>query len=305
MSDPFQVLHQVPVGGGTLHVAQSGPPPGEAEAVVLAVHGATSSLMAFRRLARELDAAVPGICLLAPDLRGRGRSCSLPGPYGVPAHLADLLAVLDHTGAERAVLSGHSMGAYIAARFAAESPRRVSALVMIDGGLSIPVPPDQTAAEVLEQVLELSLARLRTTFSSVDEYVGLWREHPALQGEWNEDIEAYCRYEVTGQPGQVNCIVSEDAVVADCTDLVLDQTTAGAAELVRAPMHLVRAPRSLFDDEDPLLPKELVDAFALRHPDLHVEDVPGVNHYTLLLGSTGPARTARVIGEAVRQAVAA
>ena len=305
MSDPFQVLRRVPVGGGTLHVAQAGPPPDEAEAVVLAVHGVTSSLMAFRRVARELGAAAPGACLLVPDLRGRGRSCSLPGPFGVSAHLTDLVAVLDHAGVERAVLTGHSMGAYIAARLAAEHPRRVSALVMLDGGLSIPVPADQTAGEVLEQVLEQAVVRLRMTFSCVDEYVALWRQHPALLSEWNDDVDAYARYELAVEPDHVRCIVSEDAVVADCTDLVLDRATTAAAELVRAPMHLVRAARSLFDDEDPLLPQPLVDAFRLRHPDLRLEDVAGVNHYTLLLGSgPGPARTARAIGEAVRQTVA-
>jgi pimeloyl-ACP methyl ester carboxylesterase len=306
MSEPFDVIREIPVPGGALHVAQSGPAPDEADAVVLAVHGVTSSLMAFARLARELRVAVPGACLLVPDLRGRGCSASMPGPYGVVAHLADLVAVLDGAGVERAVLTGHSMGAYIAARLAAERPERTSALVMLDGGVSLPVPPDQTAEEVLEEVVEQSAARLRMTFSSVDEYVGLWHEHPALLGEWNDDIEAYARYEVSGPSGHVGCIVSEEAVVADCTDLVLDGTTAGAAELVRAPMHLVRAPRGLFDDDDPLLPQPLVDAFSARHPDARIEDVDGVNHYTLILGSgPGPARTARVIRRAMRHAVAA
>src|ERR1700757_2496553 len=94
-NDPFLATFEVPVHGGTLHVGRAGPPPERAGAVVLAVHGVTSSLMAYRRVARELLKAAPGVCLLVPDLRGRGRSCSLPGPYGVPAHLTDLVAVLD------------------------------------------------------------------------------------------------------------------------------------------------------------------------------------------------------------------
>ena len=36
------------------------------------------------------------VCLLAPDLRGRGRSAKLPGPYGIAAHIDDLIKVLDH-----------------------------------------------------------------------------------------------------------------------------------------------------------------------------------------------------------------
>src|SRR5437879_2990485 len=153
-------------------------------------------------------------------------------------HLADLLALADHARVERMVLAGHSMGAYLAARLAAEHPERASAVVLLDGGLSIPIPTDETPEEVLEQVVEQSVVRLRMTFSSVDEYVSLWRDHPALLGEWNDDIDAYTRYEVTGDPGRVGCIVVEAAVVADCTDLVLDGTTAGAAEMARVPIHL-------------------------------------------------------------------
>jgi pimeloyl-ACP methyl ester carboxylesterase len=224
----------------------------------------------------------------------------------VVPHLTDLVAVLDQAGVGRAVLAGHSLGAYIAARLAVEQPERVSALVMLDGGLEIPVPADQTAGDILEQILEQSTARLEMTFSSVEEYVELWRDHPALNREWNADVDAYARYEVTGRGGRVACVVSQEAVVADCTDLVLDQITAGSAELVRTPMHLVRALRGLFDDDDPMLPQPLVDSFAVRHPEVRIEDVPGVNHYTLVLGSgAGPRRTAQVIQEAMRLAVAA
>ena len=46
-------------------------------------------------------------------------SAGLPGPYGFAAHLADLLSVLDDAGVERAVLAGHSMGAYLATGLAA------------------------------------------------------------------------------------------------------------------------------------------------------------------------------------------
>ena len=179
LSDPFHALDEVTVQGGALRVARAGPPPNEAEAVVLAVHGITSSQMAWRTVAREL-AGRNRVCLLAPDLRGRGQSAALPGPYGMAAHVSDLLAVLDDAGVGRVVLAGHSMGAYVVARLAAEHPERAAAVVLLDGGLSIALPPDRDPDEVLENVVEQSIARLRMTYASVDEYVGLWREHPAL-----------------------------------------------------------------------------------------------------------------------------
>ena len=42
-----------------------------------------------------------------------------------------MLAVLDDAGVQRAVVAGHSMGAYVAARLAAEHPERVASLVLV------------------------------------------------------------------------------------------------------------------------------------------------------------------------------
>jgi pimeloyl-ACP methyl ester carboxylesterase len=220
-------------------------------------------------------------------------------------HVTDLLAVLDDAGVEHVVLAGHSMGAYVVARLAADHPERAAAVVLLDGGLSIPIPSDQDPDEVLERVVEQSIARLRMTYASVDEYVGLWRAHPALRHEWNDDVEAYARYDVAGEPGAMRSVISEAAVVADCTDLVYDETTRTAVDRVRAPLNLVRAARGLFDD-DPLVPGPVLDAFVAAHPDARIEDIAGVNHYTLVFGAgPGPRRVAAVIEAAIRHAITA
>jgi pimeloyl-ACP methyl ester carboxylesterase len=216
--------------------------------------------------------------------------------------VADLLAVLDHAGVERAVLTGHSMGAYVAARLAAQYPERAAAIVLLDGGLSIPLPPDQDPHELVQTIVDQSVARLKMTFESVDEYVGLWREHPALLRDWNDDVETYARYDVGGEPGARRCVVSAAAVEADCADLVLDETTRTALDRVQAPIDLVRAARGLFDD-DPLIPPSLLDAFVAAHPDARIEDLD-VNHYTLAFGAgPGPHRVAAVIEGAIRRAI--
>jgi pimeloyl-ACP methyl ester carboxylesterase len=68
--------------------------------------------------------------VIAYDARGHGRS--EPGDhYGYDALAADLLAVLDDRGIDRAVLAGASMGAHTAVRFALEHPTRAAALVLI------------------------------------------------------------------------------------------------------------------------------------------------------------------------------
>ena len=288
-SDPFHTYRPVTARSGALYVAQAGPPPNEADAVVLALHGITSSHVAFRATARELGTAAPGLCLLAPDLRGRGRS-ALPGPYGFAQHTADLLAVLDDAGVERVVVAGHSMGGYAAARLAADHPDRIAALVLVDGGLVVPLPQGDPQ-ELLRVGIEQATSRLRMTFQSVDEYVELWRHHPALLGQWNDDVHAYARYDVTGQPGNVRCVVSSAAVAADLEDMTFDEPTQTAVDRVRAPIRLVRAQRGLFDD-DPVLADPVVEAFVATHPEASVEMVEGTNHYTLIFAEPGPQRIA-------------
>jgi lipase len=302
-SDPFATRYDVAVAGGALRVARSGPPAPDADGVVLAVHGVTASHLAWRPVVREL-AGKAQLCLLAPDLRGRGRSSHLPGPYGLAAHIADLLAVLDDAGAARAVLVGHSMGGYVVARLAAEHPDRVAAVVLLDGGVPLPLPADEDPETVLEKVVGPAIERLRMTFASREEYVAQWRRHPALADAWNRDVELYAGYDVMGEPGAMRCVVSEDAVRTDSADLLSEEAARAALDRVHVPLHLLRAPRGFRNEEDkPFISRDALQAFVTERPEAQVEDVAGVNHYTLTLGeSPGPSRVARTIRAARREA---
>lgn len=284
--DPFDVRYDVAVAGGALRAARAGPPPGEADAVVLAVHGVTSSLEVWRSVARELS-AVTRLALLAPDLRGRGRSSTLPGPYGIAAHLADLVDVLDDAGVQRALVVGHSLGAFVAAGLAAEHAERVSGVVLLDGGLPAPPPPGQDLDEMLEAMIDTALLRSEMTFDSIDEYAESWRMHPAFAHAWDDDVDAYARYEAAGDPGNVRLVMSEAAVRADLTDLTYQARALTAIERVSAPIRLLRAPRGMLNETFPLLPRPIVEAFLAAQPDAHVDDVADVNHYTIALGA-GP-----------------
>jgi pimeloyl-ACP methyl ester carboxylesterase len=300
VDDPYEVRYEVPVAGGALRVARAGPPPHEADVVVLAVHGVTSSLEVWRSVARELTARTR-VALLAPDLRGRGRSAELPGPYGIAAHVADLIAVLDHAGADQALLMGHSLGGFLAAGVAAQHPERACGVVLLDGGLVVPPPPDQDLAEVLEAMIDTALVRSEMTVESVDEYVESWKMHPAFAQAWDDDVDAYARYEVAGDPGDMRFVVCEAAVRADLADLVYEEATRTAVERVRAPIRLLRAPRGLLNERYPVVPRPIVDAFLAAQPDAHVEDVADVNHYTIALGAgPGPRAVAAAIDAVLR-----
>ncbi|HWF15709.1 MAG TPA: alpha/beta hydrolase, partial [Acidimicrobiales bacterium] len=124
---------KVEVPAGRLHVTRFGP----GSRAVLGIHGITASSMSMAVVARHLGADAT---LVAPDLRGRGASAGLPGPYGMRAHAEDCAAVITELCEPPVVVLGHSMGAFVAVVLAATHPELVERLVLADGGLPLPLP---------------------------------------------------------------------------------------------------------------------------------------------------------------------
>jgi pimeloyl-ACP methyl ester carboxylesterase len=69
--------------------------------------------------------------VIAWDQVGHGGTRAT-GPFTYGDSAADLLGLLDHLGAERAVLAGMSPGGFVSLRAALTAPGRVRALVLID-----------------------------------------------------------------------------------------------------------------------------------------------------------------------------
>jgi lipase len=113
-----------------LHVHTSGPVDGPP---VLAVHGVTGHGARWRALA---EAELPTARVLAPDLRGHGRSPWAP-PWTLEQHAADLLAVLDDAGLGRVLVLTHSFGGAIGLHLARTAPERVHTLVLLDPATGI------------------------------------------------------------------------------------------------------------------------------------------------------------------------
>jgi pimeloyl-ACP methyl ester carboxylesterase len=71
----------------------------DAENTALLVHGLTGCADAFRTLVEKLQSeGLTGWRFLAVDLRGRGETGRLDGADGIPAHAADLVALMDREG---------------------------------------------------------------------------------------------------------------------------------------------------------------------------------------------------------------
>ncbi len=286
----------IPVAGGTLGLFRLSSGPGTAEPVIV-VHGITANSHAWLAVDRALEGRA---ALLAVDLRGRGASSGLPGPYGMAAYAADLLAVLDACGLERAVLVGHSLGAYAVARFAADHPERVRAAVLVDGGLTGPGLEDVDPEPFLAAFLGPALARLELTFADREAYHEWWRAHPALAGSdvADADLTAYADHDLGGAPPELRSTVARDAVRADAHELF---EMGKPAHRLTVPVEMLRAPRGLQNEPTPMIPAELAAAWAGEAADRRrVTEVPDVNHYTLVMGESGARAVAAAIVRALQ-----
>jgi pimeloyl-ACP methyl ester carboxylesterase len=286
----------IPVEGGTLALFRLGDGPGTAEPVI-AVHGITANSHAWLAVDRALKGRA---ALLAVDLRGRGASSALPGPYGMEAYARDLLAVLDACGLQRAVLVGHSLGAYAVARFAADHPERVHAAVLVDGGLTDPALEHVDPEPFLAAFLGPALARLELTFADREAYHAWWRAHPAFAaGEVADaDLRAYADHDLGGSPPELRSTVAREAVRADAHELF---EMGKPAHRLTVKVEMLRAPRGLQGEPPPMIAPELAAAWAAEAPDQrHVTEVPDVNHYTIVMGQAGARAVAQAIVHALQ-----
>jgi pimeloyl-ACP methyl ester carboxylesterase len=180
----------VAAGGVELSGEQSGEgpadgPDGGAYPVVL-LHGLTATRRYVVMGSRALQRA--GYRVIAYDARGHGRSTPAPErAYGYEHLAADVLAVLDAAGIQRALLAGASMGAHTAVRVALTHPERVAALALITPAYD----PTGPARDEHELARWDALARgLRD--GGVDGFVRAY-ELAAVPEAWRHTVETVLR----------------------------------------------------------------------------------------------------------------
>ena len=103
---------------------------GSGEAWVVLMHGQLMPRRMHAPLARSL--AAQGLHVVTLDLLGHGRSDRPADPlvYSMTAWGEQLVALLDHLGAEQAVVGGTSLGANVSLEVAVAAPERVRGLLI-------------------------------------------------------------------------------------------------------------------------------------------------------------------------------
>ncbi|KRA23665.1 alpha/beta hydrolase [Microbacterium sp. Root61] len=282
----------VPVVGGDLRVGVWDAP--DATEDVLVVHGVTSSHLAWPFVVDEL----PGVRVIAPDLRGRGRSNELTGPAGMRAHAADLAATLDALGIERTVVVGHSMGAFVAVVFADLYPERVSRLVLVDGGLPLDVPAGLDTDTLVAGILGPTAARLSMRFADAGEYLDFWRRHPAFREHWTPELESYLAYDLVDDgSGALRPATSYETTADDTVDMNTGTALPDALARLRHPTLFVSVPRGLQDETPGLYAPAHLERVLAAAPDVRHRFVDGLNHYTIVMSPEGAREVAALVRE--------
>jgi pimeloyl-ACP methyl ester carboxylesterase len=130
---------------------------------VVLLHGQLMPRRMQQPLARVL--AAEGLHVVTLDLLGHGRSDRPADPlvYSMSAFADQVAALLDHLGAEKAVIGGVSLGANVSLEFAATWPERVQGLI-----IEMPVLNNALHAAIVAFVPLMFAARyLPWTVSSV------------------------------------------------------------------------------------------------------------------------------------------
>ena len=178
--------------------------PADAEPVVL-LHGFPQDGTAFDAVLPRLHEA--GLRTLVPDQRGYSPGARPAGrrPYRLAETVADVVALLDAAGVERAHMVGHDWGGGVAWALAAAHPDRVRtltalstphpaamarALVTSDQGLrswymgvfTVPLLPERALLARGGALLRRALLRGGLPPARVDHYVARMREPGALAG---------------------------------------------------------------------------------------------------------------------------
>jgi pimeloyl-ACP methyl ester carboxylesterase len=264
--------YRIMTGRIRMHVMEwpGGDPP------VLFLHSFTANALAALPLGNLLAGAHR---LIAPDLRGRGRSDMPFSDYGPKVHLADMTACLDRLEVEHVVLAGHSFGAalavMLAAQFSEESPERLAGLMLFDGG----APASPTATEALTAYYD----HLQYRYATMDEYVDRYRHAPLYQ-PFTEELETLIRSNLFEQPdGTYIRRMSRFVMDSDRSAQhrkAFDQLPSLYMRL-NCPTLILRAEYGITGAEDQVLDDETTEAMA-EDLSAQVVTIKGVGHTSLL-----------------------
>lgn len=192
------------VNGINIHFTDSG---GDGPAVVLS-HGL---LMDHSMFDRQVEALRDEYRMITWDERGHGATAS-PGPFTYWDSARDVLALLDHLGVDRAVLTGMSQGGFLSMRAALLEPHRVRALILVDTQAGLEDPANVESYRQMHEIwVTQGPAPLQEIVSAIILGPGNWDNWYAKWAAADRDQFTLAfntlmdRDDLTPRLGEINC----------------------------------------------------------------------------------------------------
>jgi pimeloyl-ACP methyl ester carboxylesterase len=211
---------------------------GEGEPLLL-LHGFMGCAANWRLIFPDPPA---GFRLIAPDLRGHGRSPNPSGVFSFRAAALDVLALLDRLGIGRTKAIGLSGGGQVLLQIATAAPSRLDAMVVVSGAHYF---PEQAKA----------IMRQTTPEGASDD---LWRQMRSFHPGGDAQIHALWRQ-------------AHDFANADDPHFTPAQLAG-----VRARTLIVHG------DADPLYPMDVMQELRASIPGAELWVIPGAGHGPIL-----------------------
>jgi len=215
--------------------------------------------------------------VIAMDLRGRGRSDKPPSGYSLAHHIGDIHSILDSLKIEKAVLMGHSLGAFIALAFGAQHPDRVDRIILVDGAGKLSEEQFDKVFEAIKPALD----RLGKTYPSAEVYIETMKSAPYIH-PWSEAIENYYRYELEEVAGGGVRTNIDPKHIQEESANVRKVEVETLYPKIDCEVLILRATRGLFGQDDLLLPESVVEKMIRAIPRATRFDVEGTNHYGIV-----------------------
>ena len=225
--------------------------------VLLLVHGFP---LDSRMWSAQLDGLASEARVIAPDLRGHGRSDAPPGPYSVDRHADDLAALLDILGVGRAVVAGLSMGGYVAFALWRRHGPRVAGLALLDTRAEPDTPPGRANRDA-----GMALVRERGAAAIADDMLPKILAPASLR-----DAALAARVHAMMADQSPLGIIGALAALRDRPDSVPTLATIAVPTMIAA------------GEEDRLTPPDDARRMAARIPGAHVAIIPGAGHLSPL-----------------------
>lgn len=246
--------------------------PNKDKPTLILMHGLTANSHVFGGLVKA--GLNKDFRLIMPDLRGRGQTDKPAFRYTLRDHAFDILGMMDHLGLDSVILGGHSYGGLLAVYMAANFPKRVKKLVLLDAAIEL--NPNTY------QMLGPTLGRLEKIYPTYEDYITEMM-HAKHNTFWTDEMTNYYNADIMLRSDGTYSPIPNIGTIYRIMTFVATEPWKKNFTKIQVPAILINGADN-YTDSEPILPdfkaKETVELMT----NAEYVKVDG-NHQTMLYGS--------------------